>query len=404
MAHAQETAAAASGLSALTSRIISAYQQAVSSPPPVGTTQQSSSGDAGGIQQVAMIQKPDDPALVQGRKYGDWVLQRHIRAIQDGGRLNPELLTYVDRGAKVDTSNLTRDALYMSQDGSLSSLLIKGGVGKFTVDNQDGNTLHTMAANHPLWEMTDYGARPIVMAQYDRTSASGNISIITARKTTNGDLLIVSKNFTPEDGGPDSCVGPKDCVVGLANSDPYGFAKKFGGNPFREFKKDGFPNTWSDIEEQAFMAVVGLAVIQQKASRAFVAAIQPDFKSWTTKSGKIRKKITTHSQAFVKPDWYLVAHPNLQIPGGYTAGFKTASGKTIYSPAPVIQAGQTHNLDDGRWQSVFYDTYTKSSWTLLAIIVMVAIVAAAIMTAGVALRARRVSALFTEKPTADSPL
>ena len=228
---------------------------------------------------------------------------------------------------------------------------------------------------HPLiFDVFDTTA-PVILAKYDSATATGVIDIVTARRLTNGDVVIVQKRFAPDDAGPETCNNSNPYDPSYCDSprwleysqkpDDYGLAKEFGYNPFWEFRDVvGQTDAFVNITLSAFLAAVGAVVVQTGATGGWVALLETRTKvEKKTKGGLLRKKVTVTLKAYTKPRWVRVLHPNLPAPP--TAkyfGFRTLWGDNFYSKSAFVFQGKYHNYPVYEVLSYQYSK-SKSAWT-----------------------------------------
>ena len=231
---------------------------------------------------------------------------------------------------------------------------------------------------------------PVVFAKYDPATYTGVINVQRIQKMDNGDLLVVQKRFDPRDGGPDVCMKDQSILGGCLSPkwgtalypfqrpDLYGFANKFGYNPFQEFEDPQHPDQWTNITAEAFYAVVAALVIQQKARAGWIANMITREELRKKKSGNaFRKKVKYTINAYTKPRWTLVTPPNVPIPNAAHYGFRTSRGDnfTLGYSAFVRHQGKHATLPQ---QEILSYTYSKTykAWTGLAMFVFSAVFAA----------------------------
>ncbi|MEW5790630.1 MAG: hypothetical protein AB1790_03915 [Pseudomonadota bacterium] len=175
----------------------------------------------------------------------------------------------------------------------------------------------------------------------------------------NGDVLVVQKRFTPEDGQI--------------------FAAKFGMNPFEQFRGGG-NGAFIHILPSAFWTAVGLAMRHFQANAGFIAVAETRTATTTSKSGGwLRKKVTTTLTAYTKPVWVMAVPSGVGV--GLPQAYQLPNGQVVEAGVNFISQGVGHSLPSAEYVS-FQHSETKSSWTGLAMIVFTAVLGA--VTAGLA--------------------
>ena len=206
---------------------------------------------------------------------------------------------------------------------------------------------------------TSNGMHPTVFAKYDPYTRIGVINVQRIETMGNGDLLVVQKRFDPRDGGPSTCVQDSSSSGGCLNTDwpalgerndIFGFANKFGGNPFTEFMDSANPEVWANITPEAFYAIVGSILIQQRASVAWVANLNVRDQVVVTENGlPFRKDITYNLSTYGKPRWTMITHPSIPTQGAEHFAFRLANGQEyrLGLTANVRQQGNLALLPGG---------------------------------------------------------
>ena len=269
---------------------------------------------------------------------------------------------------------------YVNQNWGLAYILFECKNNKCGAYKKNG----TYYANYDLVFDKINNTAPIIFAKYDPVTKSGVINIQRVETVNNGDLLIVQKRFTPEDGGPSSCT-PNDALPHIGcrwagwtdqtdeRTDHYDIANVFGYNPLLDFYDSDRPDQFTSITADAFYAIVGALVINQGAGVAYVANMMTRDETLKEKHGNLfRKKVTYTVNTYTHPFWTTITPPSLPIPNAYHTGFKTSQGDTftLGYGAFVRHQGQHATLPNGETLTYTYSE-THSSWTFLAMVFLV---------------------------------
>lgn len=250
----------------------------------------------------------------------------------------------------------------LSQDKSAAMLKIDSATLKGLEQ-----TSYLKGLDISAYSSMDLNSAPIVYADYDPMTSLGMISYTWLTRSSAGDVLISSQMFGPEDGGPDNCASPADCKP---DTDPFGFAYTYGGNPFSAFedKTNRGSHLFTDIEMDAFLAVVSGLTSSLKAQMALVSVEQVRTHDWKTtkkKSWGLKKKTTWHLEGYSKPVWFLVYPGQIRAENTTSYGFNTSKGEPFFYPASIVRVGDWSNLASIE-KKFDYQKFSKTSWTSLA--------------------------------------
>ncbi len=215
---------------------------------------------------------------------------------------------------------------------------------------------------------------PVVFARYHPESAQLSIDAITVRKMPNGQVQVFRTSYTPHHGElmRQSMMWMEKWEKSLPN--------RAGRNPFQSFRKSNNDPVFYNINWAGTQVAVGWAMRHFRAPVAYVAVAQTRAEQNTQKSGGwFRKKITTTTQAFVKPIWY-VALPRDVQPYGFAASI-CAEPQALCSKAEYVVPSMV-NID--KWQGgnlpenedlVYNNVQSKSGFTILSFALMVFVAA-----------------------------
>lgn len=259
------------------------------------------------------------------------------------------------------------------------------------------------------------GARPttVVFGVYDPQTATGRITIAKGELLPDGQYRIATAPFKPTSLEPRGRLPiPTDrgtwTDLGIGDAEPdevewltdYAYWNRGHPdkrmNPFADF--NGHPDgmTFIRIQPSAFFAAVGWAATWSRAATGWIATLDQREEMRSKTSGNlVRKRVTYTKRVFVKPAW------TLMVPGGvmnanaesYAFCFPAAEcgdayGRGRTSRARNMMAGWNfHHMGPGHNLPVdeilvFQHRKTQAGWTMLAMVVLVAVLVA--VTAGAA--------------------
>lgn len=213
---------------------------------------------------------------------------------------------------------------------------------------------------------------PIVLGRYSVWDASLVIDIFKVEKTLDEAKMFHSV-FTPEHGDIWKAAGAYAPVSSRR-------AEALGRNPFEAFKSG--TGRFTGLTLEAAQIAVGHAQRYVQAPTSILASISSNIRTTTTKSGGLRKKITTSYYLDLSTTWYMgvplsQAHKALAVvPASYCASNPTGAAGTSCSMSEAVAAGVAFVEQKGGTFIADVDTSylgqrTKKSWGLLAVVLVV---------------------------------
>lgn len=216
---------------------------------------------------------------------------------------------------------------------------------------------------------------PFVFGRYNPMSKELRIDVFKIEKS-NGAMKMLQAPFTPAHGG--------GFAAAMTYSTPSDKANGFnpGANPFAMFMQPGQDAFYNVDSPAAVQVAVGHAMRMSSASIGLVAFAKNRVNQYQTKGGSwYKKKVTTHVEGFTKPEWY-VATPETFQPHGTTATICAVVVSGTACPQHLaVPSGVSWTQWEGGNLPAFEEmtsnwTETKSSFTLLAWIVVAFLVVA----------------------------
>ncbi len=261
---------------------------------------------------------------------------------------------------------------------SIDDIVKKTGIG---VDEDIGTSIYNIPASQATSLSTTQVGRGQVSVYgiYDISNAVGTISVLNIRRNSDRSATLLQKAFTPYSF--DSVASGGDLLASQATL----INTLYGGNPFNEFKDATNKLVFANIKPEAFVTAMGLAMKNTGANYAMYAEMSTRADVQTKKSGgKLRKKITTTLNAYIKPTWSLLVPVGTVgadvVPASGASfdtnapifGYRTATGKSVNSGVQLVGMGDGTNLNTSE-TLIFTHSETKKSWTLLSVMVVAAV-------------------------------
>lgn len=252
------------------------------------------------------------------------------------------------------------------------------GLDRTVVLNQRGaQMLELSGANVARVTQLFRGAPPVVLAQYSIHTAQLRIDAFKAEKMPNGDVGVFHATFTPRHGEMWAASGAYASPSQLAAGLP-------GPNPFSEHIGEG--SIFHSISFAGAQVAAGHAMRYFNAPIGFLTTADLRLDQRQEKSGgAFKKKVKTIIEGYAKPHWYVLG-PKYVLSRGTEARVCI----TTADPCPTHQvASSMVNLDEfqggnmpGAEDLLYYWEQTKSSLTLIALMVITFVIAFAAFLSG----------------------
>jgi len=217
---------------------------------------------------------------------------------------------------------------------------------------------------------------PWVIARYLAEKAELRLHAVKVIKTPDGFQRVLVADYTPDHG--------RWHVVWrhFLRSEEKRNPDIRGVNPFTNFSRGINTKTFVNVSPGAAQAIMGQAMMHFGAPFGLFIEPQLRLHQWQTTGGnKLRKKITTHTQGFAKPNIFLAAPMNMtqgrnspdpRLMGMYCprSGGCTHPDEIVYAGFVLdhVYGGNIPAIED----QLFYTSETKSSWTVVAFALLTA--------------------------------
>ncbi|OGT93809.1 MAG: hypothetical protein A2286_01965 [Gammaproteobacteria bacterium RIFOXYA12_FULL_61_12] len=326
------------------------------------------------------------PSAIQ---QGGWA--EHANELRGGNRINWIPATKNTRLSGTHVINLPRDNYHITARATWTK-----GKQAFNWDMIDGPEWITknrpevgQAGGLPNgvmmsnWITQQPGNGRMVFAMYSPQSLKLRIAVQKVEKLPNGDIIVAVKDYTPHHGRAWILSGG----YRTANEkmwDPDGL----GYNPFQAFAGAEDDPVFNNISWSGAVTAIGLAIIHERALFGWVATSHLRQDTSTSESGnRFRKKVTTTTNVYVKPNWWIAGPVEMVIGGQHhsicvgpeaianpTAGCTDAA--RVANSGVLIAPWKGNNLPAVSEEMIYQHVNQQKSWTVLFYAVLTLLVVA----------------------------
>lgn len=213
--------------------------------------------------------------------------------------------------------------------------------------------------------------QPFVLGRTDSFTQIGRVDVFKVQRTGTQSQLLHAR-FTPEHGM--AWAASRTYLTSSERASP----DALGRNPFSAF--DNGSGNFTGANLAGMLVAVGHAMkLAGTANGLLVETKVQEPVTWTTKSGSIRKKVTTHVKYYGKPAYYFAAPVSDAAQAQLVPGvcLSDLSG-TANQPCPsglLAAAGSSFDLVaggnlDGSSELLAYVTQTKKGWGWIAMFIV----------------------------------
>lgn len=217
---------------------------------------------------------------------------------------------------------------------------------------------------------------PWVIARYLAEKAELRVHAVKVIKTSDGYQRVLVADYTPDHGRW------HEVWRHFLKEDEKRFVDNKGINPFANFTRGINTKTFVNVSPGAAQAIMGQAMMHHGAPFGLFIEPQLRLHQWQTKSGNaLKRKITTHTQGFAKPNIFLAAPMSMTAgrnsPDPRMMGMYCPRNTGCTHPDEIVYAGFVlDHVYGGNIPAIedqlFYTQETKSSWTVAFFALMTA--------------------------------